>query len=247
MGEAEKHPQKAIPAAVQTMIVDTLGGRIQVSWDQESAATPMGQMVFFAAYLETTGLFDTWVEESPLHYTSPNAPQKRDVLGTLFFSILAGHRRYVHVTALRSDGVSPNILGMRKIVSEDALRRALGKTPEAEGTEWMRKHLFKSVVAACQTPWILDIDTTIKPLCGHQEGAEVGYNPHKLGRPSHAYRGIENICNGLKTIQQTTERLLGANPWDLLVSYIVAQITQKSWVPHGAFPALVRTLTAFLG
>ncbi|WP_169829319.1 hypothetical protein [Acidithiobacillus albertensis] len=179
MGEAEKHPQKAIPAAVQTMIVDTLGGRIQVSWDQESAATPMGQMVFFAAYLETTGLFDTWVEESPLHYTSPNAPQKRDVLGTLFLSILAGHRRYAHVTALRSDGVSPNILGMGKIVSEDALRRALSKIPEAEGTEWMRKHLFKSVVAACQTPWILDIDTTVKPLFGHQEGAEVGYNPHK--------------------------------------------------------------------
>ena len=76
---------------------------------------------------------------------------------------------------------------MSKIVSEDALRRALGKIPEAEGTEWMRKHLFKSVAAACHTPWILDIDTTIKTLFGHQEGAEVGYNPHKPGRPSHAY------------------------------------------------------------
>ncbi|WP_226842580.1 hypothetical protein [Acidithiobacillus thiooxidans] len=52
-------------------------------------------------------------------------------------------------------------------------------------------------------------------------------------------RGIENICNGLKTIQQTAERLLGANPWELLVSYIVAQITQKPWVPPGAFPAFV--------
>jgi hypothetical protein len=37
-----------------------------------------------------------------------------------------------------------------------------------------------------KTPWILDIDTTIKPLYGKQEGAEVGYNPHKPGRPSHA-------------------------------------------------------------
>jgi hypothetical protein len=35
--------------------------------------------------------------------------------------------------------------------------------------------------------WILDADTTIKPLYGHQEGAAVGYNPHKPGRPSHAY------------------------------------------------------------
>ena len=30
--------------------------------------------------------------------------------------------------------------------------------------------------------WILDIDTTIKPLCGKQDGAQVSYNPHKLGK-----------------------------------------------------------------
>src|SRR6516225_3202143 len=36
-------------------------------------------------------------------------------------------------------------------------------------------------------PWILDIDTTVKPLYGHQEGAVVSYNPHKPGRPSHSY------------------------------------------------------------
>jgi hypothetical protein len=33
----------------------------------------------------------------------------------------------------------------------------------------------------------MDIDTTIKTLYGKQEGAEVGYNPHKPGRPSHTY------------------------------------------------------------
>jgi hypothetical protein len=29
------------------------------------------------------------------------------------------------------------------------------------------------------------MDATIKPLYGRQEGAEIGYNPHKPGRPSH--------------------------------------------------------------
>lgn len=29
--------------------------------------------------------------------------------------------------------------------------------------------------------------TTVKPLYGHQEGAELGYNPRKPGRPSHNY------------------------------------------------------------
>ena len=36
------------------------------------------------------------------------------------------------------------------------------------------------------TPWVLDCDTTIKPLYGRQEGAVVSYNPKKPGRPSHA-------------------------------------------------------------
>ena len=41
------------------------------------------------------------------------------------------------------------------------------------------------------TPWILDIDTTVKPLYGHQQGAVLGYNPHKPGRPSHAYHSYQ--------------------------------------------------------
>ena len=51
---------------------------------------------------------------------------------------------------------------------------------------WLKAHLMRSLPTALNTPWILDIDTTIKVLYGHQQGAEVGYNPHKPGRPSHA-------------------------------------------------------------
>ena len=32
---------------------------------------------------------------------------------------------------------------------------------------------------------LLDCDTTIKLLYGNQDGAEIGYNPTKPGRPSH--------------------------------------------------------------
>ncbi|MHB1582024.1 MAG: hypothetical protein ACYCQM_10260, partial [Acidithiobacillus sp.] len=51
-------------------------------------------------------------------------------------------------------------------------------------------------------------------------------------------RGIENIRRGLRAVRQTAERLLGHQPWDLLVRYIVAQITQSPWLPDGAIPAL---------
>ena len=186
MGEAKKRAIKAVAERTELMTVDTPGGRIHVQWDQESKATPNGQLTFFAEFLHTAGLYESWVQDCPLSYTSPNAPTKYDVLGTLLLSILAGHKRYAHITALRSDGVSPEILKMNKIISEDAMRRGLARIAAPASEAWLKSHLLRSVSAALDTPWILDIDTTIKTLFGKQQGAEVGYNPHKPGRPSHA-------------------------------------------------------------
>ncbi len=39
-------------------------------------------------------------------------------------SMLAGPRRYAHIAARRCDAVLPELLGMKKNVSEDAVRRA---------------------------------------------------------------------------------------------------------------------------
>jgi len=102
-------------------------------------------------------------------------------------SMLAGHKRYSHIAALRGDGVLPELLDMRKIVSEDAVRRAFAAIEEEAGAAWMRRHLDYCLEPLLSEPWILDIDTTVKPLYGHQEGAVVGYNPKKPGRPSHCY------------------------------------------------------------
>lgn len=169
----------------EAMVVDTLGGRMHVRWDEGAAATPNGQLVFFAEFLAAAGVFDRWVESCPLEYASGNAPGKRDVLGTLVLAILAGHKRYAHVTALRGDAVAAQALGMRRVISEDALRRALQRLDEAASAAWLRPALMNSVREALDRPWVLDIDASIKPLYGRQEGAELGYNPHKPGRPSH--------------------------------------------------------------
>ncbi len=39
-------------------VVDTLGGRMHVRWDEGAAATPHGQLVFFAEFLAATGVFE---------------------------------------------------------------------------------------------------------------------------------------------------------------------------------------------
>ncbi len=186
MGEANEPKKTALAQASEdVMVADTMGGRMHVRWDESAQATPHGQIVFFAEFLATAGVFDRWVQACPLHYSSPNASRTRDVLGTLMLGILAGSKRYAHIAGIRGDAVAAKALGLQGMVSEDSVRRALKAMEPAASEPWMRDALMGSVRAALDRPWVLDLDATIKPLYGRQEGAEVGYNPHKPGRPSH--------------------------------------------------------------
>lgn len=175
------------PDLVARLAVDTGGGRFHVEWDAQAPVTPLGQLVFFAQFLAAGGLFGDWVRDCPLRYESPNAPALTDLLGTIALGMLSGQRRYAHLNALRADTVNPRGLGMSAVCSEDSVRRAFLGADENEVGEWQRKHLRTAWEPALALPWVLDIDTTIKPIYGHQEGATLGYNPHKPGRPSHAY------------------------------------------------------------
>ena len=103
-----------LPEAVG-LYADTFGGRVHVEWDPTAAATPLGQLPFFIEFLKLGGLFDPWVADCPLSLSSPNAPAKRDILGTLLLAVLAGHQRYAHITALRGDGVNAALLGMGRV------------------------------------------------------------------------------------------------------------------------------------
>lgn len=167
--------------------LDSFGGPVRIKWDEGASLTPLGQLPFFVDFLKTAGLFDAFIADCPLRYTSGNAPGKRDVFGTAMLSILSGHKHYAHIAALRGDGVLPELLDMKKIVSEDSVRRGFAAMGEAESSTWLQGHLDHCTAALLAEPWVLDMDTTVKPLYGHQQGAVVGYNPKKPGRPSHTY------------------------------------------------------------
>jgi hypothetical protein len=183
-GEPETGEEQSLETALS---LDTFAGKIQFRWAPDAEVSSLGQMAFFIEFLKTSGLFENWVNDCPLQYTSANAPRKRDVLGTVLLSVLAGHWRYAHISALRGDGVNPELLGMTKVASEDSVRRGLSAMKEEESGPWLRKHLELTYQPLLEEPWALDVDTTVKPLYGHQEDAKVGYNPQKPGRPSHAY------------------------------------------------------------
>lgn len=169
---------------------------MRVQWfDQSKQVTQMAGLAYFVQFLETTGLFDHFVENCPLAYQSNNAPDKRDVLGTILLSVLSGHTRYAHMSALSGNGLDADLLKMGSIPSEDSIRSALRKLVAsqecAEQTYWWLCGCFEQFhQGVLEVPWILDVDVTVKPLYGKQEGAVRGYNPAKPGRPSHAYHSF---------------------------------------------------------
>ena len=102
--------------------------------------------------MKVSGRFDAWVADCPLEYTSGNASPKRDVMGTVLLSVLAGHWRYAHISAIRSDGVNPGLLGMTKVVSEDSVRRAMKTLDEERSALWLKQHLRASYEPLLEHP-----------------------------------------------------------------------------------------------
>jgi hypothetical protein len=101
-----ERPKEEIRSPEASLSLDTFAGKIQFRWAPDAGVSSLGQMPFFIEFLKMSWLFEDWVKDCPLEYKSPNAPQERDVLGTILLSVLAGHWRYAHISALRGDGVT---------------------------------------------------------------------------------------------------------------------------------------------
>jgi hypothetical protein len=182
--------------------VDTPGGRYFAELDVDAPVTREGQLIFFAQFLHTGGRWAQLLAGCPLRYEGNRGSAVVDVLGTVALSVLCGHWRYAHINSVRGDTLNPPLLGMNGTVSEDVVRRAMKRIDEGAGLAWLRGELRSCIEAVLSLPWVLDIDATIKPLYGHQQGAEIGFNPHKPGRPSHCYHSYfmagTRLCLGVE-------------------------------------------------
>lgn len=215
--------------------VDTPGGRYYAELDLDAPVTREGQLVFFAQFLHTGGRWARLLEACPLRYEGNRGSGACNVMGTAALSILCGHWRYAHINAVRGDTLNPPLLGMTHVVSEDVVRRAMKRIEEDVGLPWLGGELRACVEPVLSQPWILDIDVTVKPLYGHQQGAQIGHNPHKPGRPSHAYHSYfmanTRLCLGVEVRGGKEHSARHGLPglWSLLES-----------LPRTHWPAFVR-------
>jgi hypothetical protein len=91
------------------------------------------------------------------------------------------------------------------------------------------------VAPLLDAPWILDIDTTVKPLYGKQEGAVVSYNPKKPGRPSHSYHTY--LMAGLRLVVGAEVKAGDAHSGSHSLPGLLKRL--DAWAPHRR-PKLVR-------
>lgn len=215
--------------------MDTPGGRYYAEIDDEAPVTREGQLIFFAQFLHVGGRWERFVKSTPLRYEGNRASRVVDVLGTAALSILCGHWRYAHINAVRGDTLNPALLGMNGTVSEDVVRRAMKRMDEGRALAWLSGELRACVEPVLSQPWIMDIDATIKTIYGHQQGAQLGYNPHKPGRPSHCYHSYfmanTRLCLGVEVMGGKDHAARHALPglWSILDA-----------LPRTHWPAMLR-------
>jgi len=112
-----------------------------------------------------------------------------DLVLAHFYSTVVGIERFNHLVLLKNNGLLPTLVGLNRFPGTRAMRDfILGLTPQ-DLIQIQKLHNFlRSKMFQCPNPlttFIINFDSVVLPVYGHQEGAEVGYNPKKHGCPSY--------------------------------------------------------------
>jgi len=110
------------------------------------------------------------------------------ILMAITLSSISGISRICRIAAFSGDGLVKSLLRLKKGINENAISIALKNLGQggarklqmlllSKNARWLRESGLESIT--------LDADSTVKSVCGHQQGAEKGYNTTKKGAKSY--------------------------------------------------------------
>ncbi len=169
--------------AEPTLSLPTLGGTIHLERTDETL-TAYGGLVAYSAFVQKLGWIADLAHRFPGERTSPNALPVEDVLLGFQLTCLCAGRRLAHGRYVQGDPAVAHVMGMTRVPGEDAFPRLVKRLPRATARQWLG-WTERELSAALPRAFVADWEATVNPRDGHQEEAEVGYNPHQPGRPSH--------------------------------------------------------------
>ena len=110
------------------------------------------------------------------------------VLMAITLASISGISRICRIAAFSGDGLVKALLRLDKAINENAISSTLKNLGQSgarklqilllsKNARWLRESGLESIT--------LDADSTVKSVCGNQEGAEKGYNTTKKGAKSY--------------------------------------------------------------
>jgi len=105
------------------------------------------------------------------------------------FAIVAGIGRVENTQSLVHNGLLPPLLGLPDFPHRDTLRSFLWQIGHETldsleiAHDKLRYYIFENLGPVYSG--IVDVDSTVLPVYGHQQGARIGYNPGHRGKPSY--------------------------------------------------------------
>ena len=117
-----------------------------------------------------------------------------DLLLSHFYFTIAGIERLDHLTSLKRNGLLAPLTGLERLPGTRAMRDFLLKLTPQDLIQIERIHdVIRQRMMQYLSTAIVDLDSSVLTVYGHQELAEVGYNPFKHGRRSyHPIFALEN-------------------------------------------------------
>jgi len=152
--------------------------------------TRWGGLSLFTQFCKSIGLrrFLQSYVHWPKYHSKEYHPA--DVFLAHIFAIVAGIGRIEDTKSLISNGLIPPILGFTDFPHRDTLRTFLWRFNQQslqslrQAHDKLRAKLFQRLGILYST--IIDADMTVLTVFGHQQSAEMGYNPRYHGKRSYA-------------------------------------------------------------
>ena len=148
--------------------------------------SPWGGIKLFQEFFLRSGFRAFLLEQNFPKRLSNNGYETIDIVEGFIVSVILGANKLDHCGMLRHDAVIREIFGwkdgMGSGVTFGRFFKRFDEQLISEVFPLIQKYLVSRLSFKYRT---IDLDSSVITRFGHQEGAKVGYNPQKRGRPSH--------------------------------------------------------------
>ena len=202
---SDEDPHQIWKAALPGTILSLPGDRsIPLQELKEGIASGFGGIPMVLSMVAASGQWQELIQGLPPN-RGKNGYSVDDVLKTMFASVLAGGSRYRHVEHMLRDKLLAEMINA-DLCTDESLNRAIARMAAQGAQSHVDMMLRRSALPTLRfmPGWHLALDPTIKTVYGHQEGAEVGYNPHKKGHRGYALH-IATVSGARLVLQCTVK------------------------------------------